>query len=76
MNWVNIIESASKLLTEHAKSIILIGSLLLTGILIYGFSLVGSTPETATITFLWMYFAAMVVSFGLIIAVLYLAHRT
>lgn len=76
MHWVKIIYGTSKLLTSHTRSIILIGSLLLVGLLAYGFSLVESAPETAAVTFMWMYFVAVMISLGIIIAVLYLANRT
>lgn len=73
MDWLKIIDSASKLLDSHAKSMIRISVLMLVGIIIYGFSLIASAP--ATTTFLWLYFITVVISFGVIIAILYFANN-
>ena len=75
MYWFKIIDSTSKLLDLHAKSIIRISILLLVGVIVYGFSLIVSAPiTTASETFLWLYFITVVISFGVIVAVLYFAN--
>ena len=75
MNWFKILDSTSRLLDLHAKSIIRISILMLIGIIVYGFSSLISAPATkASETLIWLYFITVVISFGVIIAVLYLAN--
>lgn len=76
MNWEKIIVSFSKMLTSHARSIILLFSLVLIGVLSYGFSVVVQSASDATaMTSIWLYFISVVISFGVIITVLFLAAR-
>lgn len=75
MNFEKTIASLSKMLTSHARSIILISSLVLVGVLLYGFFLISELTLVSTVTFMWMYFIAAVISLGVVITVLYLANR-
>lgn len=76
MNWFKIIDSISKLLDSHAKFIIRISIILLVGVMMYGFTLIVSAPNTASDTVLWLYFSTVLISFAVIFSILYFASKT
>ena len=76
MHIEKIIVSLSKMLSSHAKTLVLILSLTLVGGLLYGLiEAIEYTSVVGSSHFAWMYFTVSMISFGIIITVIYLVTR-